>query len=207
MKCLRIAATPPLRGQPDRGVDDTAIDLSLRGVYASRMSGSGPVVALSVAVAFALSLGCGHTDRRSAAAGMSAGGDSHLETADGTSGAGGDSAGPIGDAITLEASDCAARPLGDCEGVQSNYESNEAFDETPALARCSSFNSFDGCGSLIFGFDARGCAISVAPGSGGWQSSAHLSELQHCLADTFAEARWPCLASSSVRYDESCFIR
>jgi len=182
------------------------------------MSGSGTVAALGISATLALSLGCGQTDTRSGSAGGSAGRDSNAggdagaiggaaNAAGGAANAAGGAANAADNGITLDTSDCVARPLGDCEGIQSQYESNAAFNGTPALAPCSSFNSFDGCGTLIFGFDARGCAISIAPGPAGWQTSAHLSELQHCLTDTFADARWPCLASSSVRYDESCFIR
>lgn len=160
---------------------------------------------LGLAAAVALSLGCGQTDRRAGAVGASAGAHSNEGSAEaGTAGSGGDAADTGRDAVTFDASDCAMRATAACDGVEVHYDSNDAFTGTPALAPCSSFNSFDGCGSLIFSFDARGCAVSMSPGPRGWQQ--HLSELQHCLADRFNEARWPCLASSSLRYDESCFV-
>lgn len=167
------------------------------------MSGIGTAVTLSVFAIACLSLGCGQTDPgpgAPAAAGSAAG------ATDGGSAGSDDGTAADADAVALDASDCATRPLATCDGVQLHYDSNDSFEQTPALTPCSSFNSFDGCGSLIFEFDARGCAASIAPGSGGWQASSHLSELQRCLADIFKEARWACLASSRVRYDESCFV-
>jgi hypothetical protein len=110
-------------------------------------------------------------------------------------------------AIPVDASDCADRPLSDCAGVETLYGSNGRFDDTPAFKQCGMFNSYDGCGVLEYRFDAQGCATSVAPGMGGWKYSDHLSSLQACLTQALGSARYPCLASGTLRYEESCFIR
>ena len=67
------------------------------------------------------------------------------------------------------------------------------------------FNSFDGCASIEFGFDAQGCAASVA-----WHSPSRretLPELRQCLSAVLEGARWPCLAHGTLLYEESCYIR
>ena len=69
------------------------------------------------------------------------------------------------------------------------------------------FNSFDGCGVLEFAFDARGCVVAVSPGAAGWEASQHIQGLQDCLTAALGRAYWPCLASGSLRYEESCRIR
>ncbi|HEX2670375.1 MAG TPA: hypothetical protein VHM25_05870 [Polyangiaceae bacterium] len=119
----------------------------------------------------------------------------------GTAGAAADPA-----AVALDRTDCAARREADCRGVKSEYSSsNEVFDQSPELAQCSMFNSWDGCASIQFGFDAEGCAASVA-----WHGPAKfetLPELRQCLTEVLEGARWPCLARGTLRYEESCFIR
>lgn len=88
----------------------------------------------------------------------------------------------------------------------SSYSSdNEVFDEAPELAQCSQFNSWDGCESLQFSFDAQGCAVIVAAHGPG--AIEPLAELRQCLTAALQNARWPCLALGTLRYDESCFIR
>jgi len=108
-------------------------------------------------------------------------------------------------AVALDTSDCVARREADCQGVESVYwSSNQAFDESPELSQCSMFNSWDGCASIEFGFDAQGCAASVA-----WRGPAEfetLPELRQCLSAALEGARWPCLALGTLRYEESCYI-
>lgn len=111
------------------------------------------------------------------------------------------------DAIELDASDCATRLLSDCVGIETEYDSNSGFEDGSHFAQCDIFNSFDGCGALEFSFDAQGCANSVSGGPGGWKNSGHLSLLRDCLRDALQSARFPCLASAKLRYDESCFVR
>jgi hypothetical protein len=91
--------------------------------------------------------------------------------------------------------------------VEALYQSNAGFEQTPAFAECEVFNTFDHCGTLQFAFDAEGCAVSVSPGPRGWKDSQHLAGLQMCLEQAFQNARFPCLASSTLRYEESCFVR
>jgi hypothetical protein len=91
--------------------------------------------------------------------------------------------------------------------VEPLYLSNGGFRQTPAFAGCQAFNSFDGCGTLVFTFDAEGCAVSVSPGARGWQDSQHLAGLQGCLGEALQSARFPCLASGTLRYEESCLVR
>ena len=109
--------------------------------------------------------------------------------------------------IELDHADCARRPLSDCAGVVARYDSNSGFDDTPAFARCSAFNSFDGCAELTFLFDDAGCATSVALGPQVVTDGDHLVDLRGCLTDALKAARWPCLASGRLRYEESCLIR
>jgi hypothetical protein len=109
-------------------------------------------------------------------------------------------------AVGLDLSDCAERPLSDCESVETKYESNVGFERTPAFAECAMYNSFDGCGVLEFAFDADGCAASVAPGPSGWQNTVHLAPLQSCLTDVLQSARFPCLSGGTLEYRESCFV-
>jgi len=109
--------------------------------------------------------------------------------------------------VAIDASACASLPASDCAGVEAHYDSNGSFDATPALAECSRFNSFDGCGVLEFAFDARGCVVAVSPGAAGWKASQHIQGLQDCLTAALGRAYWPCLASGSLRYEESCRIR
>jgi hypothetical protein len=87
------------------------------------------------------------------------------------------------------------------------YESNSGFDHTPAFAECDPFNSFDGCGALLFGFNSEGCAVWVSPGGNSWMNVEHLSPLQTCLTEALGSARYPCLASKQLYYEESCFVR
>jgi hypothetical protein len=119
----------------------------------------------------------------------------------GTAGAAADPA-----AVALDTSDCAARREADCRGVKSEYSSgNDAFDESPELTQCSMFNSWDGCASIQFRFDAQGCATSMA-----WHGPSKfetLPELRQCLSEALEGARWPCLALGTLRYAESCYIR
>lgn len=109
-------------------------------------------------------------------------------------------------AVALDTSNCAARREADCRGVKSEYSSdNDVFDESTELTQCSMFNSWDGCASIQFDFDAQGCAMSVA-----WRGPAKfetLPELRQCLSAALEGARWPCLALGTLRYEESCFIR
>jgi hypothetical protein len=128
----------------------------------------------------------------------------------GGSGSGGTFAGcggpilpPEPDSIPFDTSDCASRPLGDCAGIMTCYDSNTAFDGAPALADCSRFISFDGCRNLVVSFDVDGCATSVATAEGGWDG---LENLRTCLGGVFARGRFECLAASTFRFDESCFI-
>jgi len=116
-------------------------------------------------------------------------------------------AGP--EAIALDGSDCGARRVASCEGISgsSYYSDHGTFDASAELAACSMWVPFDGCGELIYAFDAQGCAISVDPGPGGWQESAELSWLRDCLSAAFTTARFPCLASRSFAFYESCYIR
>lgn len=111
------------------------------------------------------------------------------------------------DSVVLDSLNCASRPVSDCRGVETSYDSNSGLDGTPAFAMCAPFNSFDGCGVLAFSIDERGCATEVSPGAGGWRASAHLSSLQACLVDALASARFPCLASQRLVYRETCFVR
>ena len=108
-------------------------------------------------------------------------------------------------AVALSTSDCAARRVSDCQGVRSLYMSNsKVFDEAPDLAPCTPFNSWDGCSTIQFGFDAQGCANTVvwhAPGA-----SEALPELRQCLDAALQNARFPCLALGTLRYEESCYI-
>lgn len=108
--------------------------------------------------------------------------------------------------LALDTSDCAARRQADCRGLKSAYSSDTGvFDASPELSQCSMFNSWDGCASIQFGFDAQGCAANVA-----WHGPAKvetLPELRQCLSSVLESARWPCLARGTLRYDESCFIR
>ncbi|MEO6603417.1 MAG: hypothetical protein ABIQ16_26270, partial [Polyangiaceae bacterium] len=108
-------------------------------------------------------------------------------------------------AIALDTADCAARRTSDCLGVKSSYSSEELFDEAPELTHCSQFNSWDGCESLHFTFDALGCAATVAAHGPG--ATAPLPELRQCLTAALQSARWPCLARGTLTYRESCFIR
>jgi hypothetical protein len=117
------------------------------------------------------------------------------------------SAGASDVAVAIDAADCVQRPLADCTGVEPRYGSDSGFEDTQALVECAEFNPHDGCGTLIFAFDAEGCASSVSPGRSGWKRSDHLSGLQACLTDALSRARFACLASSTLRYEESCLIR
>lgn len=109
-------------------------------------------------------------------------------------------------AITFDRRDCAERPTGDCAGIRESYGSNGAFDGTPALAHCSQYNSFDGCGRLTFDFDADGCLKSVNAGAPGWEANAHLDALRDCVAEVLMAERWTCRASGELRFEESCFV-
>ena len=124
----------------------------------------------------------------------------------GSAGFAGAQGGSADDPIPLDASDCNSRQQGDCTGVTTHFESNAAFDGAPALAECSEFNSYDGCGNLVFTFDSNGCATSVGPGPGGWDASGHLAGLRICLTRLLGNNRFACLASSTLAYDESCFV-
>lgn len=128
-------------------------------------------------------------------------------TAGDADGATGGTAGAPDFSVPLDASSCAARPLSDCEGVDIEYGPSGSFERTPALAQCQRFISHDGCATLEFAFDAEGCAVSVSPGPNGWRVSGHLSELQACMTEAFEAARYACLASGTLTYHESCFIR
>jgi hypothetical protein len=115
-------------------------------------------------------------------------------------------AGPHAEPIS--GADCARRRAADCSGIKSSYHSDrDVFGEAPELAACSEFVSFDGCGKLVYSFDDQGCAFRVEPGPDGWQPSSHLSPLRDCLTEIFEDASFACLASRSLRFDESCFLR
>jgi hypothetical protein len=83
--------------------------------------------------------------------------------------------------------------------------SSTVFDEAPELAPCTMFNSWDGCSTIQFGFDAQGCANSVV--WHGPDASEALPELRQCLDAALQNARFPCLALGTLRYEESCYIR
>ncbi len=101
--------------------------------------------------------------------------------------------------------DCAVRRVSECQGVKSLYLSaNDVFDEAPELAQCSLFNSWDGCSTIEFSFDAQGCAATVAWHSPG--AAEGLPGLRQCLSAALQNARFPCLAFGKLRYEESCFI-
>lgn len=106
--------------------------------------------------------------------------------------------------ITLDASDCADRPEGDCTDVACTYSSS--FERTPAFANCDRYVSFDGCGRLVFEIDANGCATGVGPPPEAWDTDEHLGALRECLTAALARARFTCLASQTLSYMESCFI-
>ena len=112
------------------------------------------------------------------------------------------------DELELDGPPCETRRPADCTGVVDRYSSDNAtFDGAPELAACSHYVSFDGCGKLIFSFDPEGCGVSVGPGPGGWKNSGHLSLLSDCLSSAFSEARFSCLASGTLTFEESCLIR
>jgi len=163
--------------------------------------------------------GCGGASR-SGAVGGGAGATGGAE-ATGATGGGAD-AEPVGAAqagvsavvdttsyeLELDGPPCQTRRAADCTGVVDRYSSDHAtFDDAPELAACSQYVSFDGCGKLIFSFDRNGCGVSVGPGPGGWNDSGHLSLLRDCLSSAFSEARFPCLASGTLTFEESCLIR
>jgi len=90
--------------------------------------------------------------------------------------------------------------------MSTRFGSIRGFDDAPALGECSGLASVDGCGDLVFTFDANGCATSVGPGEAGWDASAHLDRLRACLSRVLGAGRFVCLASSTLHYDESCRI-
>ena len=180
-----------------------AIVVCLRSLTAESVVGG---VLLLVLFAF----GCGRVQASARDAGPQANGGAIATS--GSALAGGGGAGPpvAGGApntsIPLDTSECAARPLADCSDVQTQYESNAGFERTQALAPCAAHNSFDGCATLLFEFDAQGCASSVGPGAAGWPAGDHLADLRECLTTAFEGARFPCLASQTLGYFESCFV-
>jgi len=153
--------------------------------------------------------GCGGESVRTVGSGGSAGrierGGSGTGTGTGTAGRG---AGTGDDAIELDGPRCETRRVGNCAGVASVYSSNSStFASAPELAACASYVSFDGCGDLIYSFDFDGCAVSVDPGPGGWKNSEHLAPLRDCLSKVFGDARFACLSSGTLAFNESCMIR
>jgi hypothetical protein len=120
----------------------------------------------------------------------------------------GAAAGVSSDEIELDGPACETRRAADCTGVVDTYSSEQGtFDDAPELAACSRYVSFDGCGKLVYSFDGDGCVVSVGPGPNGWKNSGHLSLLRDCLSNAFSEARFSCLASGTLAFDESCLIR
>lgn len=120
----------------------------------------------------------------------------------------GAAAGASSDEIGIDGPPCETRRAADCTGVVDTYSSDQGtFDAAPELAACSRYVSFDGCGKLVYSFDVDGCVVSVGPGPGGWRDSGHLSLLRDCLSNAFSEARFSCLASETLAFDESCLIR
>ena len=107
--------------------------------------------------------------------------------------------------ISVDASDCAERADGDCTGVACEF-SYLQFDQAPAFTDCSRYLSFDGCGRLVFSFDANGCATGVGPPPEAWDTSEHLGDLRACMTEVFARGRFACLASQTLSFHESCFI-
>jgi hypothetical protein len=166
------------------------------------------VLRLALAACLAAS-GCGEASRSTPELHAAAGAFAAAGEKDSSSQSGGSlgSGGAPDLSVDIDSSDCAGRAVSDCAGVEALYQSNDGFGKTPAFAECQLFNSFDGCGTLEFAFDAEGCAVSVSPGAGGWKNSQHLAGLQTCLAGALQLARFPCLASSALRYQESCFVR
>ncbi len=161
-------------------------------------------VLLAASVAWLGASGCAQVrSEASGDAGASAGGASAAGAAAGSASAGA----PLGPSIEIEHADCATRPVSDCVGVLDRYDSNGGFDDTPAFAHCSAFNSFDGCAEFTFLFDDAGCATSVALGPQVVRDGDHLVDLRGCLADALQAARWPCLVDGRLRYEESCLIR
>ena len=163
--------------------------------------------------------GCGGESSRSVAVGGSAGATEATEATAATGGrldtapagtaiAGmGAAAGTSADEIELDGPACETRRAADCTGVVDTYSSDHGtFDDAPELAACSRYVSFDGCGKLIYSFDLDGCVVSVGPGPGGWEDSDHLSLLRDCLSNAFSGARYSCLASGTLAFDESCLI-
>jgi hypothetical protein len=107
--------------------------------------------------------------------------------------------------MPIDDADCATRKLGDCSDLCVTYGYIPP-DGAPAIAHCSSFNSFDGCGTLYFRFDEDGCVSAVGPGPTGWDASSHLASLRECLTEVFTSERFPCLGAQVFSYHESCFI-
>jgi hypothetical protein len=168
---------------------------------------------LLIFVGLATALGCGGTTKSTpataqagrAAADAGAGGATSVgSVGDGgvSSIAGAEIGGP---AIELDASTCATRPTSMCENLPARFF-YQSFDDVPGFEQCSALIPLDGCRRLFFGFDSRGCAVWVAPGAGE-QPGQSLDEMRQCLTDAFARARFPCFASATFGFYESCFIR
>jgi hypothetical protein len=171
---------------------------------------------LFVALTLAAS-GCGRSERHEPATTEASAG-----APDGSSGEGGSAlgsggmpmltglggAGPDSTPVPLDPTGCETRPVSLCEGLENPYmfSRHDAFEQMPGFESCRNFASYDGCGRLVFSFDAAGCAVSVGPGPAGWRDSRHLSGLQACLTDAFELASFPCLASATFEFDESCYI-
>jgi len=156
-------------------------------------------------VSLAASGGCGGDSSRSLGTGGAAG-------AGGTAGvAGNPAAGATGEdaaLIELDGPACDRRREADCTGLETDYHSSSGtFDATPELSPCTASVSFDGCGELVYSFDEDGCAVSVGPGRNGWKDADHLDPLRSCLSTLFNAARYSCVASGTVTFHESCFVR
>lgn len=131
----------------------------------------------------------------------------------GTGGAGGggggfDAADPRWTVQTfaLPREECAGLSLArSCGFVKAAYGSEGAgtFDAVPELSGCGQEIPYDGCRHLRFTFDANGCLSSTAFS----KSEGDIGGLRACLTNGFSPERWPCLASKTVAFDESCLIR
>lgn len=153
----------------------------------------------TVALGFIASSACGQSSRTPEPDG-SAGA---IATA-GSAGEAGSQRSP--NAIELDGPACLTRREADCTGIANQYNSNDAFDGAPELASCSDLVPFDGCNQLIYSFDAQGCAISVEPGPAGWPAPESPYPLRDCMTSAVTTARFPCLASHQLEFDESCFV-
>lgn len=107
---------------------------------------------------------------------------------------------------TSDTSDCSERAALECDAATFADELQSL--SVPSLEACSMAVPHDGCGKLLFDFDAEGCLSAMTtPIALERGISDHFAELRGCLKPLLDGVRFECLSNVRVALAESCFIR